>query len=123
MWTSVRPTGSPRVLNRKASSTILPSSLPVWHQPAGPPLDEQFHAHQDTSVPKTQRASTLDLLDRLDFRVNRAKSMLGEPLKRVRYLGMLVDTALGVFIVAEDKHAHLLDSVKSALLCRRMKVR
>ena len=48
--------------------------------------------------------------------------MLGEPLKRVRYLGMLVDTALGVFIIPEDKHACLLASVKSALNCCRMKV-
>jgi len=86
-------------------------------------IDDQIHAHPDASVLKTRRAGIIDLLERLGFCVNRKKSMLGEPLRRAKYLGMLVDTALGVFIVPEDKRARLLDDVKSALSCRRLKVR
>ena len=86
-------------------------------------IDDQLHAHQEASVLKTRRTSILSLLESLGFCVNCKNSMLGEPLKRVRHLGMLVDTSLGVFIVPDVKRARLLDNVKSALSCRRMKVR
>lgn len=60
-----------------------------------------------SSAPRAQDAQVLtailDRLDRLGFCVNRENSMLGEPQKCVSYLGMLIDTEKGVFIVPEDK--------------------
>lgn len=70
-------------------------------------IGDQLHAHQDAPILKMRRETILNLLDRLGFCISHAKSMLGEPLKRVRYLGMLVDMALGVFAVPEVKHACL----------------
>ncbi len=82
-------------------------------------IDDQIHAHQDLKTLIARRTEILNLLERLGFCVNREKSMLGEPQQRVRYLGMLIDTAQGVFIVPEDKRAFLLECIRDALGKRR----
>lgn len=83
-------------------------------------MDDQIHAHQDLQTLKTCREEIRSRLDRLAFCVNHQKSMLGESQKRVRYLGMLIDTDKGVFVVPEDKRTCLLEGARAALNSRQM---
>ena len=85
-------------------------------------IDDQFHADQDRDRLVQRRVAVLDQLERLGFLVNREKSM-PEPAQQFRYLGMLLDTARGIFRVPDDKRARVLAAVRSALVSRRVKAR
>ncbi|GFR51496.1 hypothetical protein Agub_g13861 [Astrephomene gubernaculifera] len=86
-------------------------------------LDDQFHADQDPERLVRRREVVLAQLENLGFVVNREKSMLGAPAQRFRYLGMLLDTKEGVFIVPEDKRTRVLDAINLTLNSRRIPVR
>lgn len=78
--------------------------------------DNQLHTHQEVQVHKKHRLAILDLLDR-------ETTMLGKPLQCIKYLGMMVDTQVGVFIVPDDLCACLLEGVRLAVENRHIQVR
>ncbi|KXZ45987.1 hypothetical protein GPECTOR_48g419 [Gonium pectorale] len=86
-------------------------------------IDDQCHADQNSDSLAARRERILNQLDKLGFIVNKDKSMLGAPQHRVRYLGMLIDTQAGVFIVPADKRQRVLDALNSALTARRSTAR
>jgi hypothetical protein len=81
-------------------------------------IDDQAHADQDADRLARRRSLIVAQLEQLGFLVNKGKSMLGVVQQRIRYLGMLIDTAEGVFIVPSDKRDRLMASVQCVRQCR-----
>lgn len=67
-----------------------------------------MHTNQDADRLAKQRSAVVTKLEALGFTVNRQNSMMGAAQQRVRYLGMLVDTAQGIAIVPDDKKHRIL---------------
>ncbi|KXZ57056.1 hypothetical protein GPECTOR_5000g1283 [Gonium pectorale] len=86
-------------------------------------IDDQFHADQDQNRLVQRRAAVLAQLERLGLVVNREKSMLGPPARRFRYLGMIIDTERGTFVVPEDKRERVLTAIRNALSAHRITAR
>ncbi|KXZ42260.1 hypothetical protein GPECTOR_173g206 [Gonium pectorale] len=49
--------------------------------------------------------------------------MLGPPARRFRYLGMIIDTERGTFVVPEDKRERVLTAIRNALSAHRITAR
>ncbi|PNW69771.1 hypothetical protein CHLRE_21g752997v5 [Chlamydomonas reinhardtii] len=79
--------------------------------------------NQNAETLVARREIILAKLADLGFNVNLAKSMLGPPQHRFRYLGMLIDTSEGVFIVPDDKRSRVLDSIRGLLKTKRPSAR
>ncbi len=85
-------------------------------------IDDSIHAHQSAAELKRWQARVLRDLAAAGFLVSAEKCAL-EPARQQVYLGMLVDTAAGRYIVPQHKRERLLGSIAAMLRARKAQLR